>query len=142
MGAAAGQNPADGLTIAQLRAELVSLASLAGTAELPKPTVVNDAWHPMPGPEWQVNYPCEYGKPDSYRRYAVRVVDNDDVADAAYISTPGHMPGDFTPGTTTELRQYAMAILAACELADHRTAGVPRLEDQRRKRRPKGDQMT
>ncbi|CAM5627519.1 hypothetical protein STENM36S_08723 [Streptomyces tendae] len=132
MNQAPESTPGDGLTLEQLRAQLLQLTSLAATAELPKPSVINDAFHPMPGPEWQVNHPCEVGKSNHFRRYGVRVVNHDEAANIVYLHTPGHMPDDYTAATTTEVRQFAMALLAACNESEARSAGLVRLDERRR----------
>lgn len=108
------------------------MTSLALTAELPKPSVINDAFHPMPGPEWRVSHPCEVGEPEEHREYGVRVLSHDDVANVVYYSTPGHMPGDFAAATTTEIRQFALSLLAACNESEARSGGVSHLANRRR----------
>jgi hypothetical protein len=134
--AVAGRFPAS-LTLPELRRQLLELNVLAGAAELPKPSVVNGPRHPMPGPDWHVG-----GRPDR-PAWSVRVVDGDDVAQVIYLNTPGHMDGDYTATQTTEARQFALAVLAACDRADHEAAGIPQLADRRSRKRPQeGDRVT
>lgn len=136
MTAAAADFPAS-LTLPELRRQLLELNVLAGGAELPKPTVINGPEHPMPGPDWHVG-----GEPDR-PAWSVRVEDDDDVAQVVYLTTPGHPFGDYTAAYTTEARQYALAVLAACAHADHKAAGIPQLADRRSRKRPQeGDRMT
>lgn len=144
MSPAAADSPDRSLTLDEIRAELRTLVSLADTAELPKPSVIHDAWHAFgAGQEWQVNHPCQVGKRTDFRRWTVRTLDHDDVANVVYLNTPGHMEDDFTAAKTSEARQFAMAILAACDRADHQAASVPTLGDRRRTKDPtKGDQVT
>jgi hypothetical protein len=123
----------DGLTLAQLRVELRHLVALADTAERPKPTRINPAGHPMPGHEWVVDQRIIakdfQGKPTWW----VRTVDDPEVADAVFVSSPdGMAPGeDFISMPVEGARRLAMALLAAADRADHQALGVTRLEDRR-----------
>jgi hypothetical protein len=139
---AAAGTPDRSLTLDELRAELHRLTALADTAELPRPTVIHDQNHPWHGYEWLVNHPREVGRRGEFRRWSVRALEHDDVPNVVYLNTPGHMEDSPTAATTTEARQYAMAILAACNRADHQAAGIPRLEDRRKNRPTKGDHVT
>lgn len=124
--------PADGITLGQLRSELERLVSLANTAERPKPTSINPPDHPMPGHEWRV----EQGVISSATKvptWLVRTVDDSETCDAVYVSTPeDDKPGDnFIAMWPVDARQLAMALIAAADRANHLTARVPRLEDRR-----------
>ncbi|GAA2770164.1 hypothetical protein XF35_38525 [Streptomyces platensis subsp. clarensis] len=44
------------------------------------------------------------------------------------------LTGAASPTKTAEARQFALAILAASDRADHQAAGIPRLEDRRDER--------
>ncbi|GGU66004.1 hypothetical protein GCM10010211_34030 [Streptomyces albospinus] len=58
----------------------------------------------MPGSAWQVNHPCEVGRPNPSRRYVVRVVDHGEAANNVYLHTPGHLPDGYTTATITAVR--------------------------------------
>lgn len=117
-----------GLRLGDIQDMLASLTAQAGAAKRPRPTVINPPGHFMPGWEWQVNHPCEVGPRDRYRQWAVRTIDRDDVEGCVYVHTPGHMPDDYVAATSTEIRQYALALLAACDRAD----GISHLDDRRK----------
>lgn len=120
--------------LGELRAELRELVALAGAAEKPKPDHVLPPQHSMgPGREWVIDYRA-HDLYDQTRVWQVLARDADDIADCVYIHTPDSMPGDYVASPTTEARQLAMAILAACDRAEELTAGVSHLDDLRARR--------
>jgi hypothetical protein len=139
---AAEQITTDSITLGELRAELRALVALAGAAEKPKPNAIHPNAHGMGAcREWVINY-RSHDVYDHHRLWSVLALDNDDVADCIYVHTPDCMPGDYIAAPTIEARQLAMAILAACDRAEELSAGVTHLEDRRKRRPAKGDQMT
>jgi hypothetical protein len=142
MSAAAEEHPADGITLGQLRAELRELAMLADTSEKPMPDRELPSTHPMgPAREWMVTFRATLAF-EHNRLWSVLARDADDFANCIYIHTPDSFDGDYVATHTTEARQLAMAILAACDRADELTAGVTHLGDRRKRRPTKGDQVT
>ena len=124
----------DEVTLGELRRELRHLVALAHTGELPRPTVVNGPDHEMPGHEWQVEQRTVpgYRKPPTWY---VRTVDEPETTDAVYVCPPdlSRPAEDFTAMPTDSARQLAMAILAACDRADHQALKIIRLTDRRKK---------
>lgn len=127
----------DGLTLAEVRRELALLVAMADTAERPKPDVINPPGHAMPGLEWRVaqDVPVDRRRPPLW---LVRTVDDPEFPDSIYVAQPDPYRTydwlsalDFAAMTTMDGRRLAMAILAACDRADHLTAGVTRLQDRR-----------
>jgi hypothetical protein len=122
----------DAIPLGELRRHLHHLVALADTGERPRPTRINDANHPMPGQEWKVVEDVASNLPHIWW---VRTCEDPESSDinAVYLSTPESMaPGhDFDCIRTPDARRLALAILAACDRADHIAAGVPRLEDHR-----------
>lgn len=122
------------MTLGDIRQELRRLTAMAETGERPKPTRVNGLGHPMPGYEWDLR---EMPRPYGTREYVwvVRTCDEEAATSdgMVYISTPESMaPGeDFVPMYVPDARRLAMVLLAAADRAEHRAAGVPRLEDRR-----------
>ncbi|MFJ8923899.1 hypothetical protein ACIREK_31030 [Streptomyces sp. NPDC102415] len=122
-----------GLSLEAIRAELLRLTSLAGSAERPKPTRINGPDHQWPGHEWDLREMTPRGGTKE-KVWVIRTVDEQNTADGlVYVSSPESMyPGlDFVPLYASDARQLAMALLAAADRADHVAAGVPRLEDHR-----------
>ncbi|MGA5670116.1 hypothetical protein ACPCTG_32125 [Streptomyces pseudogriseolus] len=126
------------------------MLALAETAEKPRPTVVHQRPHPMPGHEWAVSARMPRKVYDHfYRRerdgWLVRATDSADDADCVFISTPDAMDAeDFMAVPTTTARQLAMAILAACDRADSIRHGVANLDAWRTKKvqLDEGDEVT
>lgn len=117
------------LTLREVAEELRALVALAETSERPKPTrVINEGeWA---GHEWTIKYRA-HDRYDPQRLWQVRARDEDEVANCIYVHTPDSLPGDMVSVPTTEARWLAMAILAACDRAEHLSAGVSFLEDRR-----------
>lgn len=125
---------ADDLTLGEIRRELQRLTAMAGSAERPKPTRINESDSSMPGHEWDLR---EQQHPYTAREYVwvIRAVEEQDTADGlVHVSTPESMhPGeDFVPMYVSDARRLAMALLAAADRAEHLALGVPRLEDRRK----------
>jgi hypothetical protein len=146
----AAPTPASGLTLGELRHELVALLALADTAEKPAPSRVHPSDHPMPGHEWSVKAHMPKVVHDHYYRrdrdgWLIRAAEESELADCIFVSTPDAMDAeDFMAVPIASARQLGMAILAACDRADSVRLGVPRLESWRtRQTSPnKGDQVT
>lgn len=121
-----------GLTLAEIATELRALVALAESGDRPKPTrlIEDGEWA---GHEWTILYRREEFY-DPTRVWQVRARDNDDVANCIYIHTPDSLPGDMVAVPTTEARWLATAILAACDRAEHLSAGVSFLDDRRQGR--------
>ncbi|MYZ34344.1 MULTISPECIES: hypothetical protein [unclassified Streptomyces] len=134
MSAPPERHPADGLTLAELRTELRHLIALADSAERPKPTRINPAGHAMPGHEWEINQRVLAKNFQTIPTWLVRTVDESEVADAVYVSSPDctHPTDDFIAMPTEDARRLAMALLAAADRADHTALGITRLEDSRK----------
>jgi hypothetical protein len=121
----------DELTLADIRTELRALLAHAETAERPQPTHHLPPKHAMgSGVEWVINY-RSHDIYDHHRQWQVLTREPDDVAACVYVHTPDSMPGDYVSVPTTEARQIAMALLAACDRAEQNADGVVRLEDRR-----------
>ncbi|RZF02894.1 hypothetical protein [Streptomyces albidoflavus] len=123
--------PLDNIPLGEIRRHLHHLVALADTGERPRPTRINGADHPMPGQEWVVVEDVTSRAPHTWW---VRTAEGSDRTDAAiYLSTPESMaPGeDYDSVRTADARRIALAILAACDRADHLHAGVTRLADHR-----------
>lgn len=118
-----------GLTLREVAEELRALVALAETCERPRPTRIIDEGE-WAGREWTIKY-RQYDQYDPQRLWQVRARDEDEVANVVYVHTPDSMPGDMVSVPTTEARWLAMAILAACDRAEHLSAGVSFLEDRR-----------
>lgn len=121
------------LSLEAIRAELLRLTSLAGSAERPKPTRINGPDHQWPGHEWDLREMTPRGGTKE-KVWVIRTVDEQNTADGlVYVSSPESMyPGlDFVPLYASDARHLAMALLAAADRADHVAAGIPRLEDRR-----------
>lgn len=122
------------LTLDELRAELRVLVAYADTAERPKPSRINGPDHPMPGQQWDVEGRNRLRNRE-WDDWHVIALDDPEVADCVYVSTPdGFAEEDYMALRVTRARQLAMALLAACDRAEHLRAGVPRLADRRRTR--------
>jgi hypothetical protein len=136
MSSPAEQSAAE-VTLGDLRQQLSEILALAHTAEKPRPSVVHQRPHPMPGREWSVSAPMPRKVYDHfYRRerdgWLVRATDLPDDADCVFISTPDAMVAeDFMAVPTTTARELAMSILAACDRADEVRYGVSKLEARR-----------
>lgn len=107
------------LTLGEIRRELLALtaqADLAAGNIARNPTTVNGPDHPMPGPEWLI---ATRSSP-----WTIRAATTTGDADCVFLNTPGHMPGDFTAIDTAHAREAALAILAACDYADHVRGGL------------------
>jgi hypothetical protein len=138
------------VTLGDLRQHLSEMLALAQTAEKPRPSVVHQHPHPMPGQEWAISAPMPKKVYDHfYRRerdgWLVRATDSVDDADCVFISTPDAMDAeDFMAVPTTTARELAMSILAACDRADSVRYGVSSLDAWRAKKTSpsKGDQVT
>ncbi|MGA5182992.1 hypothetical protein [Streptomyces pseudogriseolus] len=124
--------PIDDIPLGEIRRHLHHLVALADTGERPRPTRINGPDHPMPGQEWVIVEDVDSRVPHTWW---VRTAEDDHGRDIAaiYLSTPESMaPGDdFDCVRTADARRIALAILAACDRADHLAAGVTRLEDHR-----------
>lgn len=133
----------DDVSLSQIRTELRKLLTLADTAVKPRPDRKLPEVHPFaPGMEWRVNYRADEVY-DPNRLWSIIVRDPDDVANTVCIHTPDSMRGDYIATSTTEARELAMAILAACDRADQQAAGIPNLADRRPRRTPQeGDRVT
>lgn len=131
----------DGLQLGEVRRELAMLVAMADTAERPKPDVINPPGHAMPGHEWRVDQRVRVPGPGiKPPLWVVRTVDDEEFRDCVYVAEPDRTREydwmhrlDFTPMEPVDARRLAMALLAAADRAEHLTAGVPRLEDRRRK---------
>lgn len=124
-------------TIAEIRRELAQLVAMADAAERPKPDVINEFGHAMPGHEWRVEQSVRV---DRHRPplWLVRTVDEEECRDLVYVAEPDPCRVhdwldrlDFTPMQPVDARRLAMALLAAADRAEHLTGGVTRLEDRR-----------
>ncbi|NUS82751.1 MAG: hypothetical protein HOY75_08355 [Streptomyces sp.] len=137
---------ADGLSLDDIRNELHRLVAIAGSAERPKPTRINDHDHSMPGWEWDLReQPHPYGSRDYV--WVIRAIDDQDTSDGkVYVSTPESMhPGeDFVPLYASDARRLAMALLAAADRADSVSQGVTSLGAWRTQKTdpPERKQMT
>ncbi|GIH95340.1 hypothetical protein ACFFMN_23550 [Planobispora siamensis] len=100
--------------LAELRRHVSGLLACIDTSGRPVPDHVNPADHRLPGPVW---HPAP--------GWTVRVIDNDPMPDVVHVSTPDAMhPSDFAAARISAARRIAMALLAACDHADARLAGV------------------
>lgn len=70
----------------------------------------------MPGPEWEI--------PTRSRPWTIRAASTIRDSDCVYVNSPGNMPGDFDALDTATARGVALAMLAACDYADHVRAGL------------------
>lgn len=126
-------------TIAELRRQLRELLAAADTAELPKPTRINPAGHPMPGPQWDVTTPRADGRHTARDLWIVRAVTDPALAAAVYLSTPDYSHvEDVRALRIEEARRLGMALLAACDHADGTREGVAYLADRRQARHHRG----
>ncbi|GAA3807949.1 hypothetical protein ACFQ0G_53705 [Streptomyces chiangmaiensis] len=131
----------------EIRRELAALVALADTAERPKPDVINPPGHGMAGHEWRIAQEAPFANRPPL--WVVRTVDDPETRDGVYVAQPDpyvtydwERQLDFVAMSPLDARRLAMAILAAADRAEHQTAGVPRLEDRRSKKRRERDQMT
>ncbi|MEU9752207.1 hypothetical protein AB0D90_03600 [Streptomyces althioticus] len=122
----------DDMTLGEIRRHLHHLVALADTSERPRPTAINGPDHPMPGQEWVIVEDVASRVPHTWWIRTAEDVDGRAVP-TIYLSTPESMaPGqDFDCVRTSDARRVALAILAACDRADHLAAGITRLEDHR-----------
>ncbi|MER8002970.1 hypothetical protein [Streptomyces sp. NPDC095613] len=127
---------ADDLTLAVLRRELQSLVALAGSAERPKPDVINPAEHAMAGHEWRITQEAPFAARPPL--WIVRAVDEAETRDCVYVAQPDpyviydwERELNFASMQPADARRLAMALLAAADRAEHLAADVPRLEDRR-----------
>jgi hypothetical protein len=124
-------------SLSEIRSELRKLLTLAETAHLPLPDrEVPDVHAFGPGWEWRVKYRADVTY-DPRRLWSVIQRNPDDLAGVVYIHTPDSLTGDYLATSTTEARELAMAILAACDRADQQAAGIPNLADRRSTKRPR-----
>lgn len=140
MSSPAESHSVDDLTLGAVRRRLVELVALADTGDMPRPTDVHPAEHPMPGQEWAVEARMAKQSRDHYYRrdrsgWLVRATDAPEDADCVFISTPDAMDAeDFMAVPTASARQLAMSILAACDRADSVRSAVPSLDSWRAKK--------
>jgi hypothetical protein len=107
------------LTLGEIRRELLALtkqADLAAGNITRNPATINGPDHPMPGPEWLI---ATRSQP-----WIIRAAASVGDADCVFVCTPGHIPGDYVAIDTAHAREVALAILAACDYADHARAGL------------------
>jgi len=106
------------LTLTEIRRELLALTAQADLAagNTRHPSTINGPAHPMPGPEWHI--------PTRSRPWTVRALTNAADSDCVFVNTPGHMPDEYTALDTANARAVALALLAACDYADHVRAGL------------------
>lgn len=130
-------------SLAEIRDELRKLLTLADTSAKPLPDRKLPEVHAFaPGSEWRIKY-REQDVYEPRRLWSVVVREPDDIASAVYVHTPDSMTGDYIAVPTIEARELAMAILAACDRADHQAAGIPNLAERRKKTRTQeGDRVT
>ncbi|MEU4229417.1 hypothetical protein AB0F17_34415 [Nonomuraea sp. NPDC026600] len=108
-----GGGPASPLElVAELRRQVSGLVAHIDTASKPSPD--HAAGHRLPGPVW---HPVP--------GWTVRLIHDEGMPDSVYVTTP-HMYGssDFDAYRAAAVRRIAMAMLAACDAADARMAGV------------------
>ncbi|TMR10106.1 hypothetical protein ETD86_41000 [Nonomuraea turkmeniaca] len=101
--------------VAELRRQVTGLVAHIDTTGKPVPDHVNPARHRLPGPVW---HPVP--------GWTVRVIhDGESLLDSVYLTTPHMYAGtDFDAYRVAAVRRIAMAMLAACDAADARMAGV------------------
>ncbi|MEV8636860.1 hypothetical protein AB0395_34980 [Streptosporangium sp. NPDC051023] len=102
--------------MAELRRHVSGLLAHIDTTGRPTPDHVNPDDHRLPGPVW---HPAS--------NWTIRVIDSGSTPDVVYVTTPGAFhPSDFDATRIAATRRIAMAMamLAACDYADHRLAGV------------------
>ena len=135
--AAPGEERPGGLTLNSLRQELHDLVALADTAVKPLPDGALDDRHPMgPGHRWSITFRSTRVF-DHNRLWDVIARSDDEVSNCVYVpQEQDSCPGDYIAVHTTEGRQLAMAILAACDQADAAALRLSRL-DKRSAQRPR-----
>jgi hypothetical protein len=128
-----------GNALEELRRQLLNLVAIADSGQRPRPDVINPPGHAMPGHEWRVDQRVLPGRRPPL--WVVRTVDDEETRPHVYVAEPDRVREydwidrlDFTSMSTTDARRLAMALLAAADHAEHRAAGVPRLEDRRDRR--------
>jgi len=130
------------LSLAEIRAELLDLLTLADTSVKPLPDRPVPEYNAFaPGLEWRVRYRDERFH-DPRLMWSVIARASDDVKAAIYVHTPDSLDGDYLCLPTTEARALAMALLAASDRADHEAAGIPDLADRRKQKNSRRREMT
>ncbi|MEV0149081.1 MULTISPECIES: hypothetical protein [unclassified Nonomuraea] len=100
--------------VAELRRQVSGLVAHIDTTGRPAPDHINDRTHRLPGSVW---HPAP--------GWTVRTVNDESDLDTVFLTTP-HMfdVSDFDAYRVASMRRVAMAMLAACDVAEQRVAGV------------------
>lgn len=113
--------PQDDTAIGAIRDQLAGLISQIDSSAKPRPDKVNDSDERLPGPEWERS------------KWVVRCIDNDPMLPVCVFITPPHWyhERELDAVPTGDARQFAMAILAACDWADGLASGVAQIDKRR-----------